>query len=175
MRERYLLGDNRFAREPYKPYEMIDRVSCGPACLHIALESLGHDLSEMQLSEMVNLSDDGTEWYQMVKLPEKLGYPVIYRERASYYELAYYHDAGGSLILCWMSDNGGTLEGHYSVLDDIFVSSGNCDLIRIVDPAIGKKVSYNPDEFWKLWYDEDTVRAFMAILPKQELPNLIVP
>jgi predicted double-glycine peptidase len=139
--------------------------SCGPACMKMALESLGIKFSERTLMKLMKTEPKkGTKNKVFPALAAKLGLDCFVKEKSSIPELIKKTGEGYRIIVgVYIKEE---KLGHYAVLKKI-----DAKKVHLLDPYFGPNVSYSYAAFLKMWRNspkEDNKKRWFAGIRKRQ-------
>lgn len=134
---------------------------CGPASLEIAFRALGKNVTQEEIAAEVDNVDDGMSWGEMIRVAMNHGFTVGVYKHSEYDALVNaYNRCACPIIVGWDSDRDGEPGAHFSVVKHV-----NGEMIRLADPQFEDYYSLSRPDFEAVWYDAESNRAFMAIMP----------
>jgi ABC-type bacteriocin/lantibiotic exporter with double-glycine peptidase domain len=166
--------------EGVKPKKQQTRYTCGPASLRTIFYYYGIRVSEQELVDTADVTEEGTSEYQMRQLAHEYGFSFYGRANGHLKDVAKFIEKGIPILICyqdWGKPTGNN--GHYAVLTGI-----DKDWVEIADPAnhngtpIAHSKRMQKDNFMRRWFEDEIddstgekqrVRRWFAIIrPKKK-------
>ena len=143
--------------EGVKPRKQQKIYTCGPASLRTIFYFYGVRVSEQELVDMGEITEEGTDDTQLRKLAHEYGFSFFGRANGHVKEVSKWIEKGIPILICYQ-DHGPAdgNSGHYAVLTGI-----DKDWVDIADPANHNGTPYarskrmHKENFMKRWFEDE--------------------
>lgn len=139
-----------------KPFqETLNASMCGPASLKMVFDYYGIIKTEVELSELCNVSKEfGTDDKTMKKVAESFGFKVEIKNFSSFEDIEKWLQKGVPLIVDWFSP--GRMDKEESEMPDghsSIVMGLDNEYIYLQDPETGGMRKLKRENFYRVWFD----------------------
>lgn len=142
-----------------KPFEQINKWSCGPVALRTLIRYMsGIKLTEQDLIFLTGTTESGADEYNLIRALDTLGFKYTQSEHGTFNKLKKHLQEGQPTVVHLVMNDGG---GHYMVF-----CGYDEDSVRLADPGTGRVVKYGIPFFlgvWKVEEGETQTRWYLAI------------